>query len=87
MDLGRRDGIPRDERLCLLCDLGDVEDQHHLLLDCPAYTQERARFGREIGRSVQTITLGEAYGYPWPVAMFIHAAMEKRKMLLRELTA
>ncbi len=33
---------PREERTCTMCDLNQVEDEKHFLLDCPAYLDLRA---------------------------------------------
>ncbi len=30
--------------MCRLCSLGAVEDEHHVLLDCPAYNDTRTEF-------------------------------------------
>ena len=34
--------IPRDERKCLICQT--VEDEHHVLFNCPLYSTSRAKF-------------------------------------------
>ena len=38
IDTGRYDNIPRDERLCNLCDCNRIEDETHFLLDCPSFS-------------------------------------------------
>jgi Reverse transcriptase (RNA-dependent DNA polymerase) len=35
-------GVPREQRICRLCNSSSVEDEHHILLDCPAYDSCRA---------------------------------------------
>jgi hypothetical protein len=35
---------PWDEKICHLCDTKRVEDEKHLLLDCPAHTHIRSQF-------------------------------------------
>ncbi len=42
--LGAWKGVPYVERLCRGCDLGKVEDEEHLLLDCPSTQKVRERF-------------------------------------------
>ena len=38
-------GIPRSERLCNVCkDLNAIEDEEHVLLECPAYSHIRQNF-------------------------------------------
>jgi hypothetical protein len=36
--------MPRDERVCHLCDTKKIKDEKHFLLDCPAYTHIRSHF-------------------------------------------
>ena len=42
--LGRYEGIPREERLCKLCDSGLVEDEMHFVLVCNYFINERQSF-------------------------------------------
>lgn len=44
VDTGRLNGVPRDERLCLICNEGVVEDEAHFLFRCPAYSQLRDQY-------------------------------------------
>ena len=37
VETGRYTGIPYYQRTCRLCDLGEVEDQHHFLIICPTF--------------------------------------------------
>ena len=41
VELGRYTGTPREERLCPLCDHGEVEDEIHILFRCPSYKEPR----------------------------------------------
>ena len=45
---GRYDKIPRDERLCSLCNCNKTDDETHFLLDCPSYSSIRDRFFSKI---------------------------------------
>ena len=42
--LGRRNGTPRDQRLCQQCDLHAVHDERHLVFECPAMQPVRDRY-------------------------------------------
>ena len=42
IETGRYNRIPRDDRLCLFCDV--VEDEHHAIFDCSAYNTIREQF-------------------------------------------
>ena len=41
---GRYEGIPRDERLCNVCNMNAVETEYYFLLVCPRYTDLRRKF-------------------------------------------
>ena len=41
IEIGRYQNIPREERLCPICNSGEVESETHLLLSCKAYEHSR----------------------------------------------
>ena len=41
IEVGRFRGLPEEERLCLLCDLGVIEDEFHFIFHCPLYNDLR----------------------------------------------
>ena len=41
IEIGRHHNIPRENRLCKLCDLNKVEDEDHFISECPAYSITR----------------------------------------------
>ena len=41
IEVGRRHGIPRIERICTKCNMNAVEDEYHFVLVCPFYRQLR----------------------------------------------
>jgi hypothetical protein len=44
----QRPQVPRDERLCVRCTLHGVEDEMHILFECPAYQHIRSKYGRKL---------------------------------------
>ena len=40
----RYDNLPRDKRLCSLCNCNRIEEETHLLLDCPSFSSIREMF-------------------------------------------
>jgi hypothetical protein len=48
IETGRWANKPRDERLCKLCTRSVVEDEFHMLFECPSYTTIRADFEQEL---------------------------------------
>ncbi len=42
IELGRRSNTPLDSRICKLCNQGCIEDEVHLLLQCPLYDDIRS---------------------------------------------
>ena len=39
-----RNNIPRNERYCQLCNLNDLEDEHHFVCVCPIYNELRRNY-------------------------------------------
>ena len=54
--LGRRLGVPRDQRLCQRCRM-HVDDEKHLVFDCPAMQPVRDRYPALFGRGRHTMQL------------------------------
>jgi hypothetical protein len=50
IETGRKDGIPKQERLCDLC--GILDDERHTLFDCTAFTPEREQFVYRINKTL-----------------------------------
>ena len=45
---GRRFGVKREERLCLVCGMGEVEDEDHFVDGCVRIHSERMRMWEEV---------------------------------------
>ena len=84
--------IPVEYRLCELCNMNCVEDEYHMLLVCPFYSNERALMFDEINQHTQLsnipspstfktiLSLGAANSVLIPhVGSFISTCFEKRK--------
>ena len=41
-ETGRYNSINREERLCLVCNNGDVEDEHHIMFYCIVHSEIRS---------------------------------------------
>ena len=41
IETGRFNATPEEERLCLLCELGEIENEVHFLFYCPTYEDLR----------------------------------------------
>ena len=44
IETGRCKNIIRPERKCTNCSKGDIEDEKHLIVDCPLYENIRVKF-------------------------------------------
>ena len=51
------DKIPREERLCNLCNSNKIEDETHFLLDCPRYSSIRDMFFSKIESKIPFLRL------------------------------
>ena len=43
IECGRYKNIPRNDRLCVKCQLSIIEDENHVLFDCPYYNALRLK--------------------------------------------
>ena len=55
-----RPRIPRAQRLCPNCSLGEQEDTEHLLMRCPLYSAERVRMFAAVRETMSSEVLGWA---------------------------
>ena len=52
IETGRYDNIPRNERVCNVCNCKTIEDEIHFLLDCPSFSSSRDMFFTKIEPSL-----------------------------------
>ena len=52
IETGRYHKIPRNERVCNVCNCKTIEDEIHFLLDCPSYSSLRDMFFTKIEPSL-----------------------------------
>ena len=53
IETGRWSGLRRDERICKMCDKGEVEDAEHFFLHCNCMAEERKEVVRLINEIVE----------------------------------
>ena len=81
--------IPREKRVCELCQSGEVEDELHVLRVCPAYSHVRRRdkwahlFVGTIRKNLKEFMDTEDQ---FSLAMFVNALFKERLVLLHALT-
>jgi hypothetical protein len=56
IELGRYQKIPREERLCEICQSGEVEDEYHFANSCKAYSNQRDNFYTTLRNKITIIT-------------------------------
>ena len=52
IETGRYDNIPRNERVCNVCNCKTIEDEIHFLVDFPSYSSSRDKFFTKIEPSL-----------------------------------
>ena len=55
--LGRRTGVPRAQRLCQRCNLHALDDERHLVFECPAMQCVRDRYPALFSPATNTMQL------------------------------
>eukprot|EP00884_Botryococcus_braunii_P001323 jgi/Botrbrau1/11191/Bobra.0214s0016.1 len=56
IDTGRRQVIPRDDRICPRCSLGILGDEFHFLFICPLLEHNRSQFRHLFHPRVRSVT-------------------------------
>ena len=87
IELGRFRGKLIHERICVVCDNGAVEDETHLLFDCPFYTTLRIIFLNDVyqdNKDFFQLTIGAKMNYLMThqikrFAIFLQNCLDKRK--------
>ena len=90
IEVGRRDNIPTEDRVCYVCDSHDVEDEYHFIMNCSAYDnlrnlylphlsnlQKNVRLFNRLMNADERITKN--------LAMFIYFAFKLRREKLLEI--
>ena len=44
IEVGRKQGIPREQRICKKCEMNVLGDEFHLILECPFFNAERQKY-------------------------------------------
>ena len=57
IETGRYDNIPREERLCNLCNCNRIEDETHFSLDCPSFSSIRDMFFSKLEPKIPFVRL------------------------------
>lgn len=82
VETGRYDGTPFEDRICELCQSGSVACEHHYLIDCPFFQQERERYLdplniRHYDRTLKTLLSSTSQHVLQNLCKFIRVIMKK----------
>ena len=79
IETGRYKGIPREERVCPICDV--VEDEEHVIFNCRAYNTIRTQFTEllEENRTIQDILNPRSKEMAEEVGLMIKLIEERRR--------
>lgn len=81
---GHYSNIPMFERLCECCNLNQVEDEYHILYQCPFYLDLRVLYLNDVMRLGQNLNsfcvAMSRIEFQFNISKFVYYAMEKRKM-------
>ena len=91
IETGRHHNIKAEDRICKHCNLNEIEDEKHFLIECPLYTLLRQKLMQEVNKTYANINLLNALEqFCWimscetneimySLAEYIFKAMELRK--------
>jgi hypothetical protein len=88
-----RPKLERHERVCLVCNSGQVEDEAHFVMDCEVLSKARAAMWKrimeaasgepEVARSIRLMNRAETFDFilgkrqDWPVSKAVNCAIAK----------
>ena len=83
IERGRHLNIPREDRLCKLCNMNKVEDEEHFMLECPTYNQLRKDTIDDFDNYASIEGLFHM-AEPCQIANFLRKAYDLREQLTEE---
>ena len=72
----------REERVCLVCMSGSVEDEHHFLFDCPAYCHIRQQYSHLFHQASSSVAAFLATDQPNVVGNYLKTCFAQRQSVL-----
>ena len=86
IETGRFSNLDVQDRTCLVCNTGKVEDENHFLFECNNYLDERNRLIQDIGVNLTNLNIKEKFKtvfvHPFKLGRYIKAAIFKRRQQL-----
>lgn len=82
LETGRYNNEDLNERQCVLCDSGAIEDKMHFLFDCDAYSDERDKFSLPEPVLADHLHLKKLYEQPFVFGKYLQMLWNRRNILL-----
>lgn len=82
VDAGRFTQIPREDRVCEVCNSLCVEDEHRFLFDCPAYAHTRGGHATLFQSLIQTVASVVNTDDPSLLGRYLSQCFDHRQSLL-----
>lgn len=89
IEVGRKRSTPREERICKICNLNEIEDELHFMLNCPILSDIRVNFlprwciNNPTLDNLVKLLMSEDMGLMRNVAIFIKKANDVRSEILQ----
>lgn len=78
LETGRYNNEDLTNRVCMLCDDEEIENETHFLFECPAYSEERTKFFVELGEPC--FDLCRLFSRPFVFGRYVRQIWEKRNL-------
>ncbi len=72
----------REDRVCLVCMFGSVEDEHHCLFDCPAYSHIRQQYSHLFHQASPSVAAFLATDQPNVVGSYLKTCFAQTQSVL-----
>ncbi len=83
IETGRFSNLDEEERTCLVCNSGEIENEKHFLFECDFYLSERNRLENDIECNFANLDLKDKFKtifeHPFRLAKYVKSAFLKRR--------
>lgn len=81
LETGRHQNERWEARICQCCSDDSVEDENHLLFDCPCFAVERREFLQKVQLNNSDVSLLTVMRHPYVLGKYLIRIWEKREHL------
>ncbi len=83
IETGRYSNLEENQRICLVCDMNEIENEHHFLFECNLYSAERSVFETKLNCTFSGMSIVNkfktVFEHPFLLGKYVKIAFSKRR--------